>query len=176
MSTKAVPVRLPGSPQSTALMECGGSPPLFRHPPPSKTPASPNTGRQDRASTCTFTFADGRQCRTPRRTSHPYLCVFHARKEAQALAGEQAGHDIASFLTGDYISAIAQGHIKPKTAATLAYLGQTLVQTLKLAQHEYCNAFGPNARRAAIRLIAPDPLADRAPESRPPPPHPPASP
>ena len=73
--------------------------------PKSKTPASPNTRRQDRASLCTFTFSDGRQCRIPRRQGHPYLCVFHAKKEAQALAGEQAGHDIASFLTGDYISA-----------------------------------------------------------------------
>src|SRR6266851_1410166 len=30
-----------------------------------------------------------------------------------------------------------QGQLKPKTASTLAYLGQTLVQTLPLAQHEY---------------------------------------
>ena len=157
--------------------------------PKSKTPASPNTRRQDRASLCTFTFSDGRQCRIPRRTGHPYLCVFHAKKEAQALAGEQAGHDIASFLTGDYISAcdvasalarlfsaVAQGHIKPKTAATLAYLGQTLVQTVKLAQHEYANAFGHTAWRDAIRSsFAPPPPPPRpapppsaAPQPRPP--------
>src|ERR1700676_118743 len=157
--------------------------------PKSKTPASPNTRRQDRASLCTFTFSDGRQCRIPRRQGHPYLCVFHAKKEAQALAGEQAGHDIASFLTGDYISAcdvasalarlfsaVAQGHIKPKTAATLAYLGQTLVQTVKLAQHEYANAFGHTAWRDAIRSsFAPPPPPPRpapppsaAPQPRPP--------
>ena len=114
-------------------------------------------------SVCSFTFADGRQCRMPRRQGHPYLCLFHAKKEAQLLAGEQAGQDIASFLTGDYISAcdvasalarlfsaVAQGHIKPKTAATLAYLGQTLVQTLHLAQHEYINAFGTPAWRQTV--------------------------
>jgi hypothetical protein len=34
----------------------------------------------DRASSCSFTLTDGRQCRTPRRDGHPYLCAFHARK------------------------------------------------------------------------------------------------
>jgi len=145
---------------------------------PSTGPSTKETNRQrsprsdNRASTCcTFTFADGRQCRIPRRQGHPYLCVFHAKKEARSLAGEQAGRDIASFLSGDYISAcdvasalarlfsaVAQGHIKPKTAATLAYLGQTLVQTVKLAEHEYANAFGSNAWRDAIRSsFAPPP-------------------
>lgn len=113
------------------------------------------TREKDRASLCSFTFADGRRCRSPRRDSHPHLCAFHARKEAQALAGEEAGEDIAFFLSGDYVSAgdltfalgrlfaaVAQGQVKPKTATTLAYLGQTLVQTLHLAQNEYISAFG----------------------------------
>jgi len=113
---------------------------------------------KDRASLCTFTFADGRQCRTPRRNGHPYLCAFHARKEARAFASEEAGKDIAFFLSGDYVSAgdlsfalsrlfaaVAQGQIKPKTAGTLAYLGQTLVQTLQLSQNEYISAFGTDS-------------------------------
>jgi hypothetical protein len=121
-------------------------------------------------SVCSFTFADGRQCRLPRRTGHPYLCLFHAKKEAQILSGEQAGQDIARLLTGNYISAcdvakslarlfsaVAQGHIKPKTAATLAYLGQTIVQTLKLAQHEYINAFGTPTWRQTIASSFPPP-------------------
>jgi hypothetical protein len=95
----------------------------------------------DRASLCSFTFTDGRQCRTP-RAAHPYLCVFHARKDAQALAAEAAGKDIAYHLSGAFVSAcdlssalgrlfsaVAQGQIKPKTASTLAYLAQSLVQT-----------------------------------------------
>jgi hypothetical protein len=117
----------------------------------------------DRASLCSFTFADGRQCRTP-RAGHPYLCVFHARKDAQALAGEAAGKDIAYHLSGSYVSAcdlssalgrlfsaVAQGQVKPKTASTLAYLGQTLVQTLHIAQAEYINAFGTDSWRETIR-------------------------
>ena len=118
----------------------------------------------DRASLCSFTFADGRQCRTPRRGSHSHLCAFHARKEAQALAGEQAGEDIAYHLSGSYVSAcdlssalgrlfsaVAQGHVKPKTASTLAYLGQTLVQILPIAQDEYINAYDTDTWREKIR-------------------------
>ncbi len=118
---------------------------------------------KDRSSLCSFTFADGRQCRTP-RAAHPYLCAFHARKDAQALAGEAAGKDIAYHLSGSYVSAcdlssalgrlfsaVAQGQVKPKTASTLAYLGQTLVQALHLAQHEYINAYGTNSWRETIR-------------------------
>src|ERR1700682_6043739 len=121
------------------------------------------TRSKDRASLCSFTFADGRQCRTP-RAAHPYLCGFHARKDAQALAAEAAGKDIAYHLSGDYVSAcdlssalgrlfsaVAQGQIKPKTASTLPYLGQTLVQNLHLAQNEYIQAFGTDSWRETIR-------------------------
>lgn len=119
---------------------------------------------KDRAPLCSFTFSDGRQCRTPRRLDHSSLCAFHARKEAQALAGERAGEDIAYSLSGGYvsacdlsaalarlISAVAQGHIKPKTANTLAYLSQTLSQTLRHAEHEYTNAFGTESWRKVVR-------------------------
>jgi hypothetical protein len=121
------------------------------------------TRSNDRASLCSFTFADGRQCRTP-RAAHPYLCAFHAHKDAQALAGEAAGKDIAYHLSGSYVSAcdlssalgrlfsaVAQGQVKPKTASTLAYLGQTLVQALPLAQQEYVHAYGANSWRETIR-------------------------
>ena len=53
---------------------------------------------KDRSRLCAFSFADGRQCRTPRRSGHPHLCYFHAQKEAEALAAKQAGEDISSFL------------------------------------------------------------------------------
>ncbi len=34
---------------------------------------------KDRSSLCSFTFADGRQGRTP-RAAHPYLCACSTRK------------------------------------------------------------------------------------------------
>jgi len=119
---------------------------------------------KDRSSLCSFMFVDGRRCRIPRQVGHPYLCAFHARKDAQALAGQEAGEEIAYHLSGSYVSAcdlssalgrlfsaVAQGQVKPKTASTLAYLGQTLVQALPLAQHEYINAYGANSWRETIR-------------------------
>jgi len=148
------------------------------------------THENHRSSLCSFTFADGRQCRTPRRDGHSHLCAFHARKEAQALAGEQAGEDIAYHLSGSYVSAcdlssalgrlfsaVAQGQVKPKTASTLAYLGQTLVQTLHLAQHEYINAFGSDSWRETVRYNfdlsadyqSPTPQPAPTPQSAPPP-------
>ncbi len=123
-----------------------------------------STNSSNDRSSCAFTFADSRQCRMPRRAGHPYLCAFHARKEAQALDGETAGRDIAYHLSGNFLSAcdltsalgrffsaVAQGQVKPKTASTLAYLGQTLAQTLHLAQDEYINAYGTDFWRETIR-------------------------
>jgi hypothetical protein len=135
----------------------------------------------DRSSLCSFSFADGRRCRTPRYSAHPHLCYFHARKEAQALAAQQMGREIASDLSGGYLSAcdlssalgrlfsaVAQGQVKPKTASTLAYLGQTLLQSIHLAQGEYINAFGTDSWRRTIRSsFAPpssDPEADPEPD------------
>ena len=119
---------------------------------------------KDRSSLCSFTFVDGRHCRIPRQAGHPHLCAFHARKEAQALAGQAAGKDIAYHLSGSFVSAcdltsaigrlfsaVAQGHVKPKTASTLAYLGQTMVQALPLARDEYINAYDTDDWRETIR-------------------------
>jgi hypothetical protein len=37
--------------------------------------------KKDRSpNLCAFTFADGRQCRTPRCSGHLHFCYFHARR------------------------------------------------------------------------------------------------
>ena len=108
------------------------------------------TSKKDRSGLCAFTFADGRQCRTPRRSGHPHLCYFHAQREAESLAAKQAAEDISSFFYGNYLcacdfssalgrvfSSVASGYIKPKTAVSLALLGHTLNQSIKIAQDEY---------------------------------------
>ena len=59
-----------------------------------------STRSNDRAFLCSFTFSDGRRCRTPRSVKHPHLCYFHARKEAQSLAAEDLGRDITYFFSG----------------------------------------------------------------------------
>jgi len=129
-----------------------------------KVDRSAVTHKNDRSGLCAFTFADGRRCRTPRRSGHPHLCAFHAQKEALSRAAEQAGEDVSYYLSGTYLSACdltaalgrifsaaVYGEIKPKTATALAYLGQTLNQSIQLAQHEYINAFGTNSWSREVR-------------------------
>jgi hypothetical protein len=119
--------------------------------------------KNDRASLCLFTFSDGRRCCTPRTGNHPHFCFDHAQKEARARTAETLGKDLAYFFSGDYLSAcdlsaalarllpaVVRGDIKPKTARTVAYLAQTLLQSIRLAQHEYINAFSTNDWRNAI--------------------------
>jgi hypothetical protein len=119
---------------------------------------------QLRANLCRFTFANGKSCRMLLSPSHTYLCTYHARKESQSLAAERVGRSLAASLSHNYITAcdltaamsqlfgaIAQGHLKPKTANTLAYVGQTIAQTLRLSQQEFISAYGAQAWRAAIR-------------------------
>src|SRR5258708_6280247 len=147
--------------------------------------------KKDRSTNlCAFTFADGRQCRTPRCSGHLHLCYFHAQKEAQSLAAKQAGKDISTFFFANLLTAcdlsaamarlftaVAQGQIKPKVAGTLAYLSQTMLQSIPIAQHEYCEAFGTEPWRRAVRSSftpsapAPQP-APQPPASAPPSPTP----
>jgi hypothetical protein len=110
---------------------------------------------QDRAFLCSFTFADGRRCRTPLSSRHPRLCFDHARKEAQTNAPDQVGSDLSIFLSGDYVSAhdlsaaiarllldVAHGQIKRKTASTLACLSRILLHSIQLSQHEFIREAG----------------------------------
>src|SRR6266478_384908 len=119
---------------------------------------------KDRVSLCSFTFADGRQCRTPRAAKHPRFCFDHAQKEARARAAQKLGKDLTYFFSGDYLSAcdlstalgrlipaVVRGDVKPRTARTVAYLAQTLLQSIHISQHEYGEAFGGDGWRKAIR-------------------------
>jgi len=112
------------------------------------------SNEQDRACLCTFTFADGRRCQLPQAPDDMGLCYFHAQKFRQRLSAQEAGRQISEFLNTDILtacdlnsafaslfSATAQGVIKPKTAASLAYLGQLMLQTQRLAKQEFLEAF-----------------------------------
>src|SRR5712691_3999699 len=119
---------------------------------------------KDPVSLCSFTFSDGRRCRTPRIGNHPHFCFDHAQKEARARAAETLGKDLAYFFSGDYLSAcdlstalgrlipaVIRGEVKPRAARTVAYLAQTLMQAIHLSKHEYTNAFGTDHWRQTIR-------------------------
>jgi hypothetical protein len=136
---------------------------------------------KDRISLCLFSYEDGRRCRTPRISSHPHLCFYHAQKESQSQTAEKLAKDLTYFFSGDYLSAndlntalgrlipaVIRGQIKPRVARTVAYMLQTLMQSTRLAQHEYINAFGTDGLRDAVHtsvtsnhdhLYPPDPNA-----------------
>jgi hypothetical protein len=127
-----------------------------------------STRSKDRTALCTFTFADGRRCKSPRTPRNSQLCAFHNRKESQARAASQLADDATYLFSGYLVSASdlsaalgrvfiasAQGDIKPRAAATLAYLGQTLLQTVRLAQEEYIKAFGYDAWCRTLRTNIP---------------------
>jgi hypothetical protein len=70
---------------------------------------------------------------------------------------------LSYFFSGQYLSAcdlgaalgrllpaVVRGDIKSRSACTLAYLSQTLAQTIHLAEHEYTNALGTDSWRRAI--------------------------
>src|SRR6266478_2922817 len=139
---------------------------------------------KDRVSLCSFTFSVvGVSC-TPRFANHPRFCPYHAQKEARARAAQKLGKDLAYFFSGDYLSAcdlsttlgrlipaVIRGDVKPRTARTVAYLAQTLLQAIHISQHEYCEAFGSNAWRKSIRNSVnsnSDYLFPPAPEPNPP--------
>jgi hypothetical protein len=71
---------------------------------------------KDRASLCSFTFADGRRCRTPRYAVHAQLCYFHARKQVQVQAAKDFDRQWASLIS----NARKQGHLSPKDACVSA--------------------------------------------------------
>ena len=143
------------------------------------------------ASLCLFTFSDGRRCRTPRITTHPHFCLYHAQKEAQSLATQKLSNELAYFFSGSYLAAcdlstalsriipaVIRGDVKPKTARTVAYLAQTLLQSIRVSQHEYINAYGTDFWRGAVQdsvksdrdyLFPPKPAPKPAPPSAPPP-------
>ncbi len=124
----------------------------------------PSLTAKDRIPLCLFSYEDGRRCRTPRISTSPHFCFYHAQKEARARAADKLAKDLACFFSGDYLTAndlstamarlipaTIRGDIKPRLARTVAYMLQTQLQAIHLAQHEYINAFGIDGWRKAIR-------------------------
>ncbi len=138
---------------------------------------------KDRVSLCLFTYQDGRRCRTPRIASHPHFCFYHAQKESQVRSAATLGKDLAYFFSGNYLSAcdlstalsrfipaVIRGEIKPRLARTVAYMMQTFLQSIHLAQDEYINAFSPNS--ACANPSATPSTPTKTTSSRPPPQNP----
>ncbi len=111
-----------------------------------------------RSRVCAFLSTGGRGCTMPLSPSHPFLCTYHARKEAQATAAQNAGRDIAYSLSARYISyndlsaalaqtisAVAQHRLSTCTASTIANLSRTLLQSVAGAEIEFITTHGEDA-------------------------------
>src|SRR5713101_2464186 len=115
---------------------------------------------KDRSSLCSFTFVDGRYCRTLdcgglAAAFEAKPPAIHACKEAHRNNSLCSLCSALCVLCGKSFSSLTgphwPGQVKPKTASTLAYLGQTLVQILPLAQDEYINAYDTDTWCDTIR-------------------------
>ncbi len=139
--------------------------------------SSPHLGR------CQFFSTDNRRCRMPRWHGHPAYCLHHARREQQLLetervAGElvtltgtfKTAHDV-NMVLGRLFHALAQNRIPPRTAATLAYIGGLLLNSLPRVSREVSDAYGYKAWDQKLRQLFDDgaaaltlPPETRAPE------------
>ena len=118
---------------------------------PLKDPSKKVTSRKSsEPNRCAFETSDGRRCRLPRSATHASLCIFHSREEQQLLESEKLGAEIASPITGDFLTAtdinyvlgkvftaVAQNRIPVRTAHTLAYLGQLMLMSLPSVKKEF---------------------------------------
>src|SRR5262245_21243810 len=115
------------------------------------TKLSSRTRNAIRESTlCKFPFADGLRCRMLRHPSHPTLCPFHARTELQLRESHSLGRELATTISDDFMTAtdinhalgklytaVAQDRIPPRNAATMAYIGQLLLNSVPGVKSEF---------------------------------------
>lgn len=142
---------------------------------PVKDPSKKTSSRKaSDPNRCAFETSDGRRCRLPRSATHVSLCVFHSREEQQLLESRKLGSELASSLTGDFLTAtdinyvlgkvftaVAQDRMPARTAHTLAYLGQLMLFSLPAVKKEFDFYYKfdqwDNMLSKAVRLSPPPP-------------------
>lgn len=107
------------------------------------------THAMDRASLYSFTLTDGRRCRPPRHDGHPHLCASHARKDAQALAGDHAQREyrLSSFRQ---LHLRLRSRLRPVTRRDQVS-GQICLKT-ELSKHELC--LPPNPLKSTLAKMS----------------------
>jgi hypothetical protein len=120
-----------------------------QHHTPLKSQTSDRQSREN-ASRCQFTFADGRQCKTPPMQ----LCAHHApklRRGAKRVSDASALEGLCSDLTtatninralAQTFLLMVQGRISRKDAVAFGYLSQLLLQSVSGVRAEYVAANG----------------------------------
>ncbi len=121
---------------------------------------------KDRSSLCSFTFADGRHCRTlecgglvypvyPDHRGEPRRAgAFEAKAPAIPTSARSTSVGCSGGSSDPPARRPRAPRVIPRAAKDLLlplYLGQTLVQILPLAQDEYINAYNTDIWRETIR-------------------------
>jgi hypothetical protein len=101
---------------------------------------------EDRASLCSFTFADGRHCRMLRSRNANY-CLYHLQKVGGA---DPTVSPISEPVAGDYVPAtalsqslsrvfcaVAEGRMDPKQAIALARIATALLKSITGSTKEF---------------------------------------
>ncbi len=118
-----------------------------------------------RHNQCQQATSDGRRCLMPRMKSHPSFCFTHAQRQQQILdpkrvtaellgpfedlkTANAVNHALASLFL-----LVAQNRIPPRNAATLAYIGQLLLQSLPPVKVEIKDAWGYQSWDVALRHV-----------------------
>jgi hypothetical protein len=108
----------------------------------------------DPENRCTFLFADGRRCRMLQTRTESTLCPHHAKEELQRREAEKLKAELAGLsgavssatqvceVLGKVFNALAEGRITARTANTLGYLGQLMLQSMPAVRREVNDAVG----------------------------------
>jgi len=109
---------------------------------------------EDSASSCAFTYSDGRHCRMLRFTNTSNYCIHHARKLRHLNDVEDTASDLVEPIRGSFVSAtaltrsltrlfadVAEGRINAKDAVALARVANTLLKTIPLSHAEFHDVY-----------------------------------
>jgi len=105
---------------------------------------------KDRASLCTFTYSDGRQCRMLRSSRKSKYCFHHERKLRHIEEVDDAAADLFDPISGGFVTAtalsqsvsrlfaaVAEGRLDPKQATALARVAEILLKTIYSSTEEF---------------------------------------
>jgi hypothetical protein len=123
----------------------------------------PKRTTQNRASSCAFTSAHGRQCTMPRATSSEY-CYHHDRKLRYSKEAEEAALEIFEPISGNFIPAhalteslarlfarVADGRISPNQASAMSKVADVMLRSISRSTSEFKDCFRPSYFQQLLR-------------------------
>jgi hypothetical protein len=114
---------------------------------------------------CQQVTADGRRCQMPRMKDHPCFCYIHAQRQQQILNPKRVVAELlgpfqdlktansVNHALGSLFLLVAQNRIPPRSAATLAYIGQLILLTIRPLQTEIRDAWGYGRWGDTVRQV-----------------------